>query len=131
MANPLIAEYQNLAASLDPLIQQLVADNLPIAAQQVGAAQGTLRAACITMIANDIDNLLSTSQDPQAAQAKAALTSATTSLQQGAQAITRDEKQVGVIVGVATAAAQIASSLVPLNVVEIVAAANSTINLLS
>jgi hypothetical protein len=130
MANPLIAQYRELANSLDPLIQQLAAENRPIAAQQVGAAQGTLRAACINMITNDIDVLLDPAQ-PQAASAITALTNATNALQAGAAAIAADENKVTTIVGVATAAMQIASSLVPLNLAEIGAAANDTIKLLS
>jgi hypothetical protein len=129
MPSPLIAEYQALARSLDPLIKQLIADGHPIAAQQVCAAQGTLRAACLKMIANDIDTLLDPA-DPNMATATQTLAKATTALKEGAASITSDENRVTTIVSIATAATQIASSLVPLNISEIIAAGNNTVSLI-
>jgi hypothetical protein len=129
MANPLVLQYQVLATSLDPLIQQLIANNQPVAAQQVGSAQGTLRAACVILIANDIDAILDPN-DPEMARAIAAISGATAALQKGAAAIAQDIKRVTTIVAIASDAAQIASSLVPPNVSEIIAGASDTIKLL-
>lgn len=129
MPNPLIAEYQQLANELDATVAALVAANQPLAAQQVGAAQGVLRATCITLIANDIDTILDPN-DPQMAEAIADITEATTALRSGAAALARDVRRVTTVVGLATAAGQLAGSLIPPNIAEIAAAAKSTASLL-
>lgn len=129
MANPLIKEYQKLADSLDDVVQRLIANNLPVAAQQIGASQGTLRAACVVLIANDIDQLLDPA-DPEMAAAISAITSATNALQRGSAAITADIKHVTTIIGIASDAAQIATSLVPPNIPELIAAGRDTVKLL-
>jgi hypothetical protein len=128
--NPLIAEYQGLATALDPLIQTANSANDTGAAQQLTGAQGTLRAAGLALIANDIDQILDPA-DPQNAAAIAQIKAATTALHDGAAAISHDIKHVSTIVGIATNAFKIASSLVPPNPAAIFAAAQNTVKLLS
>jgi hypothetical protein len=128
--NSLIAEYQGLATALDPLIQTATTANNTTAAQQLESAQGTLRAAGLALIANDIDVILDPA-DPQNAAAIAQIQAATTALHNGAAAISRDIKHVSTIVGIATNAFQIVSSLVPPNPAAIFVAAQNTVKLLS
>ena len=126
MANPLIAEYRNLANALDGTIGALP-ENDPTAAR-LTTAQGQLRGACVTMIANDIDAVLDPG-DPKMAEAIATISVATIALKNGAAAIASDEKRVTTIVGLANDAVSIATSIVPLNVPAIIAAAQDTVKL--